>query len=68
MRSLLCIFFPHLWIHVTDIIWKTNRGGNPLRTGLYQCLRCKEISTGDVDPTFHRFWKKKKEATDEEIR
>lgn len=36
--SILCIFMPHRWQHVANI--------NPRQGGLWQCTRCKVLSSG----------------------
>ena len=44
----LCIFLPHKWIHITDIVSGTNQFDALIRTGLWQCQRCKELGQGRI--------------------
>jgi hypothetical protein len=37
--SWLCIFFPHRWVHIIDV---------SVKSGIWQCERCKRISIGRV--------------------
>ena len=46
MRQWLCVFLPHKWIHVTDIVAGKNQFDQPIILGLWQCRRCKELSKG----------------------
>lgn len=45
----LCLFVPHKWGYVTDVIAGYNQFDQPIRIGLYQCRRCKELSKGKCD-------------------
>ncbi len=44
----LCLFSSHKWIHITDVITGTNNFQQPIRMGLWQCQRCKELSRGRI--------------------
>ncbi|MBE9572951.1 MAG: hypothetical protein IMF11_20190 [Proteobacteria bacterium] len=44
----LCIFRPHKWRHVMNFVCGMNPDGEPVRRGLWQCKRCKELSEGRV--------------------
>jgi hypothetical protein len=39
---MLCWFMPHKWVWICNVNNIRARG----RIGLYQCLRCKEVSLG----------------------
>ena len=46
MKQWLCIFLPHKWVHITDVVVGKNCFEQPILRGLYQCKRCKELSKG----------------------
>ena len=44
--KILCHFMMCKWIHIDDYIVGRNEFDQPLVKGLWQCLRCGEISKG----------------------
>lgn len=44
----LCLFRPHKWVHRMNFVCGMNPDGKPVRRGLWQCARCKELSEGRV--------------------
>ncbi len=46
----LCIFLPHKWLHIMDIGDK----------GLWQCMRCREISSGQTIESYKKALEEKK--------
>ena len=48
MRAWICMFLPHSWMHITDVICGKNRFDQPILIGLWQCNRCKQLSKGKL--------------------
>ena len=44
--KILCHFVQCKWIHITDILIGYNKFKQPITIGLWQCLRCHELSKG----------------------
>jgi len=44
--KILCHFIHCKWIHVTDVIVGYNQYNQPMHIGLWQCMRCGDLSKG----------------------
>lgn len=44
--KIICLLLPCKREHISDIIVGFNSFDQPIRMGLYQCVRCKAISQG----------------------
>lgn len=49
MSSIRCLFRPHKWVFISNVMGMLKDEKFPVYFGLYQCSRCKEISVGLMD-------------------